>query len=117
MVKLLHPENAYEGIDDFHPNSILQPLPIGPAVLKLLHPENTADPILVTLSGIVIFVRLLISSNALVGIKLSHPNSTLQPLPIGPAVLKLLHPENASTPILVTLLGIVIFVRLLHLLN
>ena len=82
LVRLLHPEKAFCGIDVSHPYSILQPLPIGPAVLKLLHPKNAEDPMFAPF-GIVIFVRLL-------------------------------HPENANPPMLVTPSGIVMLVRLLQ---
>ena len=33
-------ENALAGIDVFHPNSMLCPPPIGPALVSLVQPEN-----------------------------------------------------------------------------
>ena len=69
---------------------------------------------LVTLSGIVTFVSLLQLENALCGMAIVQPNSMLHPLPIGPAVFRLLQSEKAAEPMLVTLSGIVTLVRLLQ---
>ena len=71
--------------------------------------------ILVTLFGIVMLVKPVQPLNASDGIYASQPNSILEPLPIGPAVFKFVQPENAELPILVTLFGIVMLVKLVQL--
>ena len=67
---------------------------------------------LVTLLGIVIDVRLKQLLKALSIIVEVQPNSILYPPPIGPAVFNLEPLQKAYSPMLVTLLGMVIEVSL-----
>ena len=57
LVKDVQPENALDGIYASQPNSILEPLPVGPAVFKFVQPENAELPMFVTLFGIVTLVN------------------------------------------------------------
>ena len=107
LVKLVQPENA--------PFPILVTLSGIVMLVKLVQPENAKLPILVTLFGIVMLVKPVQPLNASDGIYASQPNSILEPLPIGPAVFKFVQPENAELPILVTLFGIVMLVKLVQL--
>ena len=99
----MQPLNAEFGIVSVQPNSILEQLPNEPAVFKFLQFENTPCPMFVTLSGIVILVKLAQPSNAELPILV-----TLSGIVI---LVKLVQPKNAELPMLVTLSGIVMLVN------
>ena len=134
LVSELQLEKAFAGISEVQPYSMLHPLSIGPAVSSLPHllktvvpilvtlagivmldselqPENAPFPITVMLDGIVTLVSELQLEKAFAGISVVQPNSMLHPLPIGPAVFRLPQLLKPTLPMLVTLSGIVMFVR------
>ena len=80
-------------------------------LVRLVQEEKAPSPMLVTLSGMVTPVRLLQPENAYAGITSVHPNSMLLPLPIGPALVRLLQFQKERSPMLITLSGMVTLVR------
>ena len=84
--------------------------------VKLLHPANALSPMLVTLLGMFVFEQPLskvLVSVSIIALQLFRLSYTLFPFSTVIKV-KLLQPENAELPMLVTLLGMVIEVKLLQ---
>lgn len=129
LVKLVQPENAKSPMP-------VTPLPIL-ILVKLVQPENARAPMLVTLSGIVILIRLVQPENAQSPMLVTLPSAGMT-LVLQPAIkvvvavsirqfpaewyfvffsstemlARLPQLENAASPMLVTLFGIVMLVRL-----
>ena len=72
-VRLLQPQNAFEGTDSVQPNSISYPPPMGPAVFRPLQAKNAFVPMFATLPGIVTDVRPLHLLNALLPMPVTLP--------------------------------------------
>ncbi len=115
LIRLLHPENAEEPML-VTPSGIVM-------LVRLPHPENAPSPMLVTLSGIVMLVRLLQYENALSPMLSPLVITTVFKLSLGISLIANAgivtlsneeQPMNAKGPMLVTLSGIVMLVRLLH---
>ena len=105
LVRLLQFSNAY--------SPILVTLSGIVTLVRLLQPENAFSPIVVTLSGIVYSVAPQPIANELITPSIiKHLWSVDANLPLNSCRLR--QPANALFPILVTLSGMVILVRLLQ---
>ena len=83
--RLIQLANAFVGISVVHPNSILQPLPTGPALFSLPPKKTQLNSLMV--SGIYTFSRLSRPPKNPHGMASSHANSISHPLPIGPMLV------------------------------
>ena len=111
LVNLLQSLNAEESM-------LVTPLCIV-MLVKLLQPENASEPMLVTLLGIVKLVAVFPIAyciKVLPSFVYKFPSTDLYLVLLASTVIlvKLLQPENASEPMLVTLLGISMLVKLLQ---
>ena len=84
--------------------------------VRLVHQMNAHSPILVTLLGITVFLQPKINvlvAVSIIALQLLRESYIEFPLDTT-IVVRPVQPENAEPPMLVTLLGIVTEVRLVH---
>ena len=109
LVKLVQPANA----------SLPMLVTLFGMVIKLVQPANAASPMDVTLPSVGITLFLYPTINFLLAVSIiQFPALWYFRLPLATVILfKLAQRLNAPSPMLVTLFGMVILVRLVHSLN